>query len=642
MMSAPQQAPQQPPIAQQVMRQAEADTGQGVDRLPSNLPTQAMREGGIVAFADGGDVEDDYDDQGPEEEEYLQGLQMAMENGELAAELGGAGISALPAKEKSFVNKTPDVEQGIRISEQGIKQGSGIAGLKGKEFYNTMYDTLLSQAKEAGVKNPEAIARLGAAQSALETGYGKSTAGGNNYFGIKGVGTKQPTKEYNAQTGRMEDTTDTFRKYGSMNESAADYINFLQKNPRYARILEAENPEQAIALQGRSGYATDPNYGNKLSAIHRSNMGIAALASGGSIKHFGAGGETYDEALNRQNAALDALNQGMPDKFSTYMGPRSKYLSNPENVKYEMDRNAAINAIKGNIPLPAKPLSSESAKAYGNIYGRTPDIPVLPPTPVVSNTPNAASQGDARKFEMDQLARQNLASGANQEADDSIRADNAGMVSYGKAAQADGENAPTSAAPRNAFDSYMDRLNKRQDEIAQQKEEDKYMALLTAGLGMMGGTSPFAFSNIGQGAMAGVSSYGQSARQRAAEQNAIDRNMVMAQRYKDLGAIASQNMNLTAEQRKIQNDLRQQQLEQTSSQAKMNALTRLDQVLDASIGQDLKGTPEQLMDPGYITQQKMIHKLQDPRYRAAYKDAMGFEAPQVPIPGGVVVNKVTK
>jgi len=188
----------------------------------------------------------------------------------------------------------------------------------------------------------------------------------------------------------------------------------------------------------------------------------------------------------------------------------------------------------------------------------------------------------------------------------------------------------------------MDRLNKRQDEIAQQKEEDKYMALLTAGLGMMGGTSPFAFSNIGQGAMAGVSSYGQSARQRAAEQNAIDRNMVMAQRYKDLGAIASQNMNLTAEQRKIQNDLRQQQLEQTSSQAKMNALTRLDQVLDASIGQDLKGTPEQLMDPGYITQQKMIHKLQDPRYRAAYKDAMGFEAPQVPIPGGVVVNKVTK
>jgi len=47
------QQPQQPPIAQQVMQQAES---QGVDTLPSNLPVQGMAGGGIIAFDRGGEV----------------------------------------------------------------------------------------------------------------------------------------------------------------------------------------------------------------------------------------------------------------------------------------------------------------------------------------------------------------------------------------------------------------------------------------------------------------------------------------------------------------------------------------------------------------------------------------------------------
>jgi len=54
-MQAMQQPSQQPPIAEQVLSRA-----QGIDTLPTNLaqaPTQDMAGGGIVAFADGGDVE---------------------------------------------------------------------------------------------------------------------------------------------------------------------------------------------------------------------------------------------------------------------------------------------------------------------------------------------------------------------------------------------------------------------------------------------------------------------------------------------------------------------------------------------------------------------------------------------------------
>ena len=155
--------------------------------------------------------------------------------------------------------------------------------LKGqqKEFYDKMYKTLLEQAKKEGVKNPEAIARLGAAQSSIETGYGKSTAGGNNYFGIKDFsgkgGNQQTTQEWDAKQGKMVTIKDSFRKYNSMEESAGDYIKFLKQNSRYKDVLNAGSTEEAIAAQGKTGYATDPNYVNKLAWVQSAANGKQAV-----------------------------------------------------------------------------------------------------------------------------------------------------------------------------------------------------------------------------------------------------------------------------------------------------------------------------------------------------------------------------
>jgi hypothetical protein len=58
-----------------------------------------------------------------------------------------------------------------------------------------------------------------------------------------------------------------FRKYGSMQESAADYVKFLTVNKRYKGVLGAGSLEEAISEQSKTGYATDPLYGSKLSGI---------------------------------------------------------------------------------------------------------------------------------------------------------------------------------------------------------------------------------------------------------------------------------------------------------------------------------------------------------------------------------------
>lgn len=169
-----------------------------------------------------------------------------------------------------------------------------------KEFYDKMYNTLLEQAKKQGVANPEAIARLGAAQSSLETGYGKKTAGGNNYFGIKAQ-TGQPsgrtvaTQEYDRATGQYKMTNARFRRYGNMEESAADYVKFLKDNPRYANVLAAGSTEEAILAQGRTGYATDPEYAAKLAAIH--GGATQKMAGGGITQGLSIAGEAGPEAV---------------------------------------------------------------------------------------------------------------------------------------------------------------------------------------------------------------------------------------------------------------------------------------------------------------------------------------------------------
>jgi flagellum-specific peptidoglycan hydrolase FlgJ len=177
------------------------------------------------------------------------------------------------------------IAEGFNANRSG---GSGSTPFNGssKEFYDKMYSTLLEKAKKAGVENPEAIARLGAAQSALETGYGKKTAGGNNFFGIKAKpgdanAVLNNTQEWDAAKGRYVTVQAGFRKYNSMDESAEDYIKFLQENQRYKEVLGSRTAEQAIAAQGRSGYATDPSYSRKLAEIH--SRGTAPGAASGGI-----------------------------------------------------------------------------------------------------------------------------------------------------------------------------------------------------------------------------------------------------------------------------------------------------------------------------------------------------------------------
>ncbi len=137
-------------------------------------------------------------------------------------------------------------------------------------------DTLWPEAEQAA-------ARLGLpteallAQAALETGWGRHVmTDGNgrsshNLFGIKADGrwdgerVRVTTLEY--RDGVAMKTRADFRAYGGFAESFADYADFLQQ-PRYRQALQnvADPAAYFRALQS-AGYATDPAYADKITAI---------------------------------------------------------------------------------------------------------------------------------------------------------------------------------------------------------------------------------------------------------------------------------------------------------------------------------------------------------------------------------------
>jgi flagellum-specific peptidoglycan hydrolase FlgJ len=198
------------------------------------------------------------------------------------------------------------------------------ADVNQKEFYNKMYNTLLEQAKKSGVDNPEVVAKLGATQSSLETGFGKSLAGGKNYFGIKDTSKTgsnvQTTKE--VVNGKEVEVRDKFRTYGSMEESAQDFINFLIKNPRYKEVLAATSIDDAIQAQGKTGYATDPRYAAKLKSIYSGASGEVPEAKFG--KKFNGPSTGFpviahgNESVWPDDTLMQTLNQVQQSSLTKY------------------------------------------------------------------------------------------------------------------------------------------------------------------------------------------------------------------------------------------------------------------------------------------------------------------------------------
>jgi flagellar protein FlgJ len=151
------------------------------------------------------------------------------------------------------------------------------------EFINHVLPSIRRAAAALGV-NPQGLL----AQAALESGWGRRmprNADGSsslNLFGVKAgdewTGARATADTVEFSNGVATPRRSVFRSYGSIEESVGDFANLLKNSPRFRQaIASGADPQDYIDGIGKSGYATDPDYANKLSQVLNSAALQAAL-----------------------------------------------------------------------------------------------------------------------------------------------------------------------------------------------------------------------------------------------------------------------------------------------------------------------------------------------------------------------------
>ncbi|WP_241052965.1 flagellar assembly peptidoglycan hydrolase FlgJ [Achromobacter xylosoxidans] len=178
------------------------------------------------------------------------------------------------------VSALMDVMRNNRASDRAL------AAAEGAPEHVINFVSKMSRAATLASQQSGVPARLIMGQAALESGWGqreiKHEDGRTSYnlFGIK-AGPSWKGKVVNVLTteyegGVAKKVTQPFRAYSSYEESFADYARLIGNSPRYEAVTQARNEIEAARRIQSAGYATDPQYAQKLIGVMSQLRGAAA------------------------------------------------------------------------------------------------------------------------------------------------------------------------------------------------------------------------------------------------------------------------------------------------------------------------------------------------------------------------------
>jgi hypothetical protein len=446
-MAAAQQGQEKPPsVASQILQQAEQG---GVDQLPSNLPVQGMADGGIVAFAEGGDA-DDFDVEAYREQE--------------AEDEYANSLSALVAAAQAAA------EEGVSTRKKGKKYADG--GIVG---YNQGGLTDL-QKQILAYRTDQAYRDF--SQS------GESDVSFNRFYGT-GEGQLGNPLPSSLRTKEFVGNPDDERTVET--SPAGDFVKDLygQTKTFAGTVLDKVTP----VLKDRFS----SKYQDRANEVRR--LGV----EGGPFS-IGLTDYEREQAQKKTTEGIKNLSKPRTDLLTSVLNPPTLATIpvTPQTASPE--------------PIPKNTEDMDITRDTGISGGALPNAGIANLT--AANTVNPAVPGAPQGSRSTTPAAL-----VNQLAEQTNR-------------------------PRSAYDDFLDEIRAGREDLKTQAQKDKYMAIISAGLGMMSGTSPNAFANIGQGAQAGVASYMASGKQRAAEKAALNKNLLMGRRYQSMEDVANRTADI--------------------------------------------------------------------------------------------------
>lgn len=571
------QQPQPPKVAEQVLMEA---AQQGLDGLPTNLP-QDYAQGGIIGYADGGETDEAY-------QQYLD----------------DADEEEFAKYAEAMLNKTPDVEKGIRSAPSmsyGQVQGQQ---LRAARQPGVGVNSLIGEAAAKHGIPPDLASRI-----AIAEGGGRMDAKDPRSSAKGGFGMIDST--WRAMGGTSENRFDpnVNAELGTklIRQNAEAMKKALGRDPSYGEVYAAhhfgtgvskmlkgaspdtpierglsmfESPKRVKLIMEQNPYLKGKTVGDVMNRIEgKMGEGIVSLAEGGAVKRYAAGDaikvgnleaiETDDPAyvlVDGVKTKRSLLNQSAESPWNTVgkggtpplegtglgelydnlkMGVRKPLAAAADVVRYPVNKAfKGINAMTG-MNLPATESDTPFYDEY--VRGYTPTSAVKP------ETQNAAAESADK-------AKKTLGGSS----DEGIRMRGAAGTEHfaGKQespAAAETTKIESAPAEKSYWDKLIEQLSANEKKRAEQKDQDKWMGLLQAGLGMMSGTSPYAAANVGQGGMFGLQQYAAARKATAAEEAADLKNIITAQRYKSLDEWYKQKGADTAEQKQKALDLREKE-----------------------------------------------------------------------------------
>ena len=484
----------QPPIAQEVLDKAQMATG--LDELSSGLPAEGFAPGGIVAFADGGEAEDEEDefDMSKDEQQLFDMLRRRLATNNEYEEM--AGLGALPVGISKAVETKREVSskvgnqpkqtksEGItQLTKEGTPDGDLINKIMMKESGGRRFDkqgNLLTSPKGA---QGEMQVMPGTAR---DPGYGIRPAREGDADDLARVG-----REY---FGKM------LNKYGDTKLAAIAY-NWGPGNTDKWLMAGADPAKLPRETQK---YSADMAGGGP---VHFQSGGISDI--------FNMSKEEVADFMRRKlrmEQARDAFSK-IPPAAPAAAAEAAKPLSFMEYLKQGASKlRPGIGGM--GVGLPALLRSGDLNEGEDAELERRRKMPMTLGTAPQGGKPvtPAMSPADVQQ-EIQRLKNRPPMEMPPEE------------VAEEKPAAPE---APTAAVDPmgNFIGEYAAYLKDQKEAIAKDKEQNKYLALLQAGLGMMGGTSPYAGANIGQGAGQGVAAYLAGQKQSSADTRALQQGML--------------------------------------------------------------------------------------------------------------------
>lgn len=534
---------QQPPVAQQVLQQAMAT--EGVQALPSNMPQQ-YAQGGILHYAEGDLINDEdydemlYDDQMSEAQKQIGKIrdEMMSNQAQQSAEMPSASPSYGGVDYAEAPN--PQVEYRRTPTAEMAKVSKGTPG--------NFESIALARGKAHGV-NEHLVRHV----MQKETGGLKDRANAVSPAGAIGVMQLMP------RTAKELGVSDPYNPEQNI-EGGVKYLAQLQRkyqDPRLTAIAYNWGPGNTDKWLAAGA---DPSRLPRETRGYIQNLaegGIAGLAGGGSVKHFQYGGISSVAPFTASGLSVEDLTrmaqmgeQSAIDELATREAKAARTLRDAQTGRAGINPNYRatptpnyLNPQAARVAAPVARTAPSFMEAAGNAFNKfnpraltgigalfhTQDLNAnedeelkkrwanaKPPAPAVSP---ANEQSRLSQIYADQRALGNTALGKDKPmAPMDI---GFGMGKFTPDEEKTAEEAPVVEAGTNEVEEIKNLLKQKGEGLSKQKDIDNYMALLSAGLGMVGGTSPFAGVNIGQGSQQGINYALQAGRGRAADENAL-------------------------------------------------------------------------------------------------------------------------